>query len=435
MATQAAEKKSIVDVISQKLMPVAAKLAANRYIGAVRDGYIALMPLIITASLFTLINSVILGENGLCNMLFGNPFTEAQQLGAAVSSATMSVLALMLAFTIGKVLAGTYELDTSIAGTTAVACLLCLTPFSTDDTLGEIVATSYLGSTGMFTSIIVALLSIELLRFLSSVKALIIKMPDSVPPAIARSLNSIVPVALTVIIFGLVRVVTNIAGAPVNDLITEFIQAPVMSLVTSPVGIAVIYFFFMLIWGFGIHSAAIIGGIVEPLYLINLNANAAAIAASQAAPNIITKPFLDSLGWMGGAGNMAALVVAILLFSHRPDYRAVAKIGAVPSIFNISEPIMFGLPVVMNPILIAPMIIVTLVGIGIGALASIVGIYGPTYIMVPWITPPFVNAFLATGGSIGAVLTTVVVFVISVLIYAPFVKAMDNAMVSEDSEA
>lgn len=427
MGQTESKKVSPLDAIAEKLLPVAAAIGSNRYLCAIRDGYISVMPLVITASLFTLINSVVLGDNGFTKAVFGNPFTDAQQLGSAISSASMSVLGLLLAFTTSKTLAKHYGMDTSIASTTAIVCFLTLTPFVTDEKIGEYVTTGYLSSTGMFTAFITAILAVELYRFLAHFDALIIKMPDGVPAGIARSINSIIPVALTIIIFGLVRVATNIIGAPVNDLITVWLQTPVLSLVSSPVGLVVIYFFYMLLWGFGIHTASIMNGILEPLYLINLTANANAVAAGQAATNVMTKPFLDAVAFMGGAGNMLALIIAIFIVSRRADYRTIAKVGLVPSLFNISEPIMFGLPVVMNPILIIPMILVTLAGLGIGALSTVMGFMGYTYALTPWITPPLIGAFLSTGGSIGAVVTAAVILVVSVLIYMPFVEAMNKA--------
>lgn len=427
-------KTGLLDKISEKIMPLAGKIGSNRWLCAIRDGYIAVMPLVITASLFTLINSVILGPSGLTNMLFGNPFTEAQQLGAFISSASMSVLGLLLAFTTSKALAKHYGLDTSIGATTAVVCFLCLTPFGTDENIGEFVSTGYLSSTGMFTAFISAILAVELYRFLAGFDALTIKMPPEVPSGIARSINSIIPVALTVIIFGLVRVLSGLAGMPVNDLITSWVQTPLLGLVNSPVGLVVIYIVYMLLWGFGIHSASIMNPILEPLFLITLTANAEAVASGGAMAGIMTKPFLDSFMFMGGAANMLALVIAILLVSRRADYRTVAKVGLVPALFNISEPIMFGLPVVMNPVLIIPMIITTLVGMGIGALATTLGIAGYTYVMTPWVTPPVLGAFLSTGGSIGAALTAVVILVVCVLIYMPFVKAMDREVEAASTE-
>lgn len=202
----------------------------------------------------------------------------------------------------------------------------------------------------------------------------------------------------------------------------------------QPIGLVVIYFCYMMLWGFGIHSASIMNPILEPLFLITLTANAEAVASGGAMAGIMTKPFLDSFMFMGGAGNMLALVIAILLGSRRADYRTVAKVGLVPAMFNISEPIMFGLPVVMNPVLIIPMILATLAGMGIGVLSTSLGIAGYTYIMTPWVTPPVLGAFLSTGGSVGAALTAVVILVVAVLIYMPFVKAMDREVEPAENE-
>ena len=129
---------------------------------------------------------------------------------------------------------------------------------------------------------------------------------------------------------------------------------------------------------------------------------------------------------MGGAGNMLALIVAILIVSKREDYRSIAKLGVAPALFNISEPIMFGLPVVMNPILIVPMILSTMAGLLIGVIATSINFMGHTYILIPWTTPPILGSFLATGGSWGAVVTTALIFAVSVAIYAPFVIIMNK---------
>ena len=134
---------------------------------------------------------------------------------------------------------------------------------------------------------------------------------------------------------------------------------------------------------------------------------------------------------MGGAGNMLALVIAIFIVSKRSDYRDIAKLGFVPALFNISEPIMFGLPVVMNPILIIPMILVTLAGLLIGYISTIVGLMGYTYVLVPWTTPPVIGLFLSSGANVGAALTGVIILVVSVIIYMPFVKVMDKALEAE----
>ena len=183
-----------------------------------------------------------------------------------------------------------------------------------------------------------------------------------------------------------------------------------------------------------VHSAYIFNPILEPIYLASLALNVNAINAGEAATQIITKPFLDSVAFMGGAGNMLALVIAIFLVSKRNDYKVIGKLGLVPALFNISEPLMFGLPVVMNPILIIPMIGATLAGLGIGALATQIGIMAHTYVLIPWTTPPVISAFLATGGDIMSGVVGLVILIVSVLIYIPFVKVMNKERAEQVEE-
>lgn len=416
-----------MQTIERILLPVAEKLSKNRYLKAIRDGFISIMPIVISGSLFTLINSVFLGDGHYFDQWFNLPLNEVVSLGSAVTSAAMSMMALLLVFTTAKVLAREYKMDTSIIASVAVVCFLILTPFVFDADMGiEYVNTYYTGAAGMFTAFIAAIVTVELMRFLMSFKALLIKMPESVPTGITRSFNSIIPVVLTIVAFAVVRIVTDNLGAPLNDLIFTWIQTPFTHIVSSPIGLFVIYLLYMLLWGLGIHSAYIFNPILEPIYLASLTLNADAIMAGKTVTEVITKPFLDSVAFMGGAGNMLALIVAIFLISKREDYKSIGKLGFVPALFNISEPVMFGLPVVMNPILIIPMVLSTIAGIGIGVLATQIGIMAHTYVVIPWTTPPVLGAFLATGGDVMSAVVAVIIFIVSVLIYIPFVKVMNS---------
>lgn len=417
---------AIMDKLAEKMLPLAQKLSANRYLAAIRDSFVTVLPMIIGCSIFTLLNCVFLGEGNYFDQWFGIQCNAIVDMGNAICSAGMNVLALLLVFLIAKHLGDSYKEDSMTMAVTAVVCFLVITPFGSSDEAGEFLRTYYLGAAGFFTAFISAIGTVEIMRRLMKVKALIIKMPDSVPSGIARSFNGMVPVILTMIIFGIVRLLTNALGMPLNDLIFNWIQQPLSAVITSPIGLVVIYGFYMLLWGFGIHSAYIIGPIIEPIYLANLTANVELINRGVAATNILTKPFTDSLMFMGGAGNMLALIIAIFIISKRKDYRDIAKLGFAPAIFNISEPIMFGLPVVMNPILIIPMVLVTIVSLFIGYIATLTGFMGFTYVLTPWTTPPIIGAFLSTGGNIGAAITSLVCLVVSVLIYMPFVKVMDK---------
>lgn len=422
----------MMEKLEKLLMPLANKLSTNRYLSAIRDGFVAIMPLMIVGSFFILINNVLIGANGLTNKLFGLPFTGLTELGGAIVPATMSIMGMLLTFTTAKSLCEHYKEDTTIIPVIAVVALFVLMPVTTDANLGiEYINTQYTGAAAMFMAFLCAIATVEVIRKLSKVDKLIIKMPDSVPPSIARSFNKLIPVTLTIVLFGIVRMLTNLGGTVLNDLVFQLLQTPFTNIVSSPLGLLVVYVVYMLLWGMGVHSAFIFNPILEPIYLASLSANAAAAQANTEMTAIMTKPFLDSVAFMGGAGNMLALVVAIFIVSKREDQRQIAKLGLVPALFNISEPIMFGLPVVMNPILILPMILTTLAGLLIGTISTLIGIMGHTYILVPWTTPPILNAFLSSGLNFGAVITTAVIFVVSVLIYMPFV-ALTNKKVTEE---
>lgn len=427
---------TLMNKMSKSLLPMASKMAANRYLMAIRNAFITIMPIIIGCSFCTLINSVFLGKGNYFDKWFHFQGMPIVNVLGAINSAGMSVMTLLIVYLIAKELDRYYKMDTGTVAVTAVVCFLILTQFGVDAKEGEYIRTYYLGAAGLFTGFLSAFATVEIMRKLMSFKALKITMPDSVPPAIAKSFNGMVPVILTMLIFGVVRMGTNALGKPLNDLIFNYLQQPISAMITSPIGIVFVYILYMLLWGLGIHSGFIISSpILEPIYLVNLTQNANLIAKHQAAVNVLTKPFSDSTMFMGGAGNMLALIIAIFIVSKRPDYKKIAKLGFVPSIFNISEPIMFGLPVVMNPILIIPMILSTLVGLGVGYLATITGIMGYTYILVPWTTPPLINAFLSTGGNFGALIVAAVILVLSVIIYMPFVQVMNRAENIEKKES
>lgn len=424
-----------MDTLADKMLPFAEALSKNKYLSAIRNSFITIMPIVIGCSLCTLLNCVFLGEGNYFDKWFGFQGLEIMSALGAIGSAGMSIMTLLIVFLVAKNLARSYNLDTDTVSVTAVVAFLTITTFGVDETLGEVIQTYYLGAAGLFTGFIAAIATVEIMRKLMNVKALIIKMPESVPTGIARSFNSMIPTILTMLIFGIVRFITNAVGLPLNDLIFNFLQQPLAAIVTSPVGIVLIYVFYMLLWGFGIHSAYIIGTpILEPIYLANLTTNIAFMTNQAGDPTVLTKPFVDSFMFMGGAGNMLALIIAIMLVSKRKDYKQISKLGFVPALFNISEPIMFGLPVVMNPILIIPMILATIAGLGVGYLSTILGFMPYTFVATPWTTPPLVGAFLATGGSFGALLSALVALVVSILIYIPFVKAMDKAEVVDDEQ-
>lgn len=414
----------------EKLLAGANAFASQKHLMAIRDGFITLMPATIIASFWVLVNNLILGANGLLGK-----YKWALQLsnwGNQVYNATLGILAILIAFTIGVKLARSYQdADPTFAGVFGVISFFIMLPASLavttdqgkDVTVAAIFSQNQLSASGMFLAIVTSLLGVTLLCKLNRNKKLRIKMPESVPPAISRSFNVLIPSFLVSSLFGLIEFLVELgAHNNVPDLIVKFFQAPLVGGFQSAFGILLYVFLCNLLWAFGLHGPFILGSVGEPIMLTAIQENMEALKAGKDLPNIVTKPFIDSFGWMGGGGVMICLVIAILIGSKREDYKAIAKVGLVPSIFNVSEPIMFGLPVVFNPILAIPLVIAPLVTTGIGYAATAAGWVAKTSVLIPWTTPPVVSGYLATNGDLRASILQVILIVIGTLIYLPFIK-------------
>ncbi len=257
-------------------------------------------------------------------------------------------------------------------------------------------------------------------------------MPEEVPPAVGRAFAAVIPGMITILVFGTVFfIIDKLGGGSLYDVIYNGIQSPLQNL-GQGVGSAIIMAMLInLFWFFGLHGANILGPVIDAIYLPALVANEQAIAAGLEAPNVITRVFFDTYVHLGGAGGATlALIVAIFIASkNRKEYREVAKLSAPSGIFQINEPMMFGIPIVLNPILFIPFIITPGILTLIAYIGTATGFAPATYIAIPWTTPPIIGAFLATGAtaaSVRAAILAAINFVIAVLIYLPFVKLADR---------
>ncbi|MCI1893263.1 MAG: PTS sugar transporter subunit IIC [Lactobacillus sp.] len=414
----------------QALLVGANKFSEQKHIMAIRDGFITLMPATIIASFWVLINNLVLGANGLLGK-----FAWAAKLtliGGQVYNATLGILAILIAYTIGERLTRAYKGDDpSFGGVFGVISFFVLLPASLavttatgkNVTVAAIFSQNETSATGMFLAIISSLIGVTLLCKFNKIDKLRIKMPDSVPPALAKSFNVLIPAFLVSLIFGVVDFAVEV-GLNTNwpDLIVKFFQAPLVGGFQSLAGILMYVFLSNFLWAFGLHGTFILGSIGEPVLLTSLQQNMDALKANAALPNIVTKPFLDAFAWCGGGGMILCLILAVLLASKREDYRTIAKVGLVPSLFNVSEPIMFGMPVVFNPILGIPLVITPLVTTTIAYFATAAGLVARTSVMTPWTTPAVISGYLATNGDWRASILQIILIAIGTLIYFPFVR-------------
>lgn len=427
----------MIETIANKLLPIATKLSQQRHLSAVKDSFIISMPLVMAASMFTLFNA--LAVNFFNSDIFSG-------LTTIVNQGTLGVLSVLIAFTTASNLADYYltnkpELANSgftkiHAGGLAVALMFMLMPTTqqvvveglTDPvTISSMFSQNLTSSSGLIYSILTALIGTEIFMRFAAIERLRIKMPENVPPAIEKSFNALIPELLVIVIFAcIVFGLDYFAGLTIPDLVNAIISKPLSGFVLSSWGLIFLQFISDLLWVFGIHGSSILSPIRSAPMLEALTENINASAAGNPIPNIITEPFMNMYGLIGGGGCVLALIIAIFIVSKRKDNRAVARLGLVPSLFNISEPIMFGLPVVMNPIFMIPAIIVPSINLIIAYILTSLDIVGKVIAQVPWITPPGFYAFFATGGDIMAAILSLALLALDVVIYIPFVRVSDK---------
>ncbi|WP_099223979.1 PTS sugar transporter subunit IIC [Listeria costaricensis] len=406
--------------MEKHFIPYAAKIGGQRHLVAIRDGFIATMPLMILGSFAVLINNFpIQAYQDFMNGLFGEG--KWQAFGVNVWNGTFAILALLISFTVAYNLAKSYDKDALSSGVVSVASFFAIGAVAPAAEGGMSIAG--LGSTGLFLALIISIISTEIFTRLSGSDKLVIKMPDGVPPAVSRSFAALFPAMITVSIFGLITAFFQAAG--ITDLVAEFyklIQEPFMGLANSLPAALLLAFVSAFLWFFGLHGANIIDPFMQTINVPAIEANVKALEAGKEIPYIVNKPFFDAFVNLGGTGATIGLVIAIFLVARKHKaYMTVSKLSAAPGLFNINEPMMFGLPIVLNPIMFIPYILTPLVLVTVAYFATASGLVPACTIVVPWTTPPIIGGFLATQSLAGGILAAVNL-ALSIIIFLPFAK-------------
>lgn len=396
--------------MEKHFIPVASKIGAQRHLVAIRDSFMVTMPLMILGALAVMFNNLPIDAfQNFMNGIFGGEAWKG--FGGAVWNGTFGVLSVFIAFLVAYNLAHHYGKDGIATGVVSLASFF---------TLGA--AVSGMNSSGLFIAIIVGILSAEIFTRLLGNEKLLIKMPDGVPPAVAKSFAALFPAMITVSIFGLFAAI--LAGMGIEDMFASFyetVQKPFMGLANSYGSALLLAFITPFLWFFGLHGANMIDPLMQTINAPAIEANVKAIEAGQAAPYIVNKPFFDSFVNMGGTGVTLGLVIAIFIVGRKnAPFMAVNKLAAAPSIFNINEPLMFGLPIVLNPIMFIPFILAPMICVTTAYFATKSGLVPPATVMPPWTMPPIIGGLMATKSVAGAILAAVNLL-ISVLIYTPFI--------------
>jgi PTS system cellobiose-specific IIC component len=417
--------------LEDKLGPIMGVLGSNRYLLAVRDGVISALPLIIVGSFFMIVANPPLPQDwGIYKYLTANAATILLPYRV-----TMYIMALYAVFGMGVSLSKSYDLDGVSGGILSVmAFLLTITPVNVSSdanagVTGFVLPMSNLGSGGLFVGIIVTFIAVNIFSFTekSNFK---ITMPDQVPPAVARSFEALTPTLIVIVLIGSI---TYFFGFNWNSAVTTAISPLVSATDTLP-GVLLICFLTCFFWFFGIHGASIVGSLARPLWLVLLEANANAAAAGTELPAISAEPFYQWFIWIGGAGCTIGLALLLVTVCKSKYLKDLGKIGVIPAIFNINEPLIFGASIVLNLTLAIPFIITPLVCAVIAWVATELGMVSRVIVTAPWTLPGPIGAFLATGGDWRAIVLSFILIAISIVIYYPFVKIYDRSFLSKEKE-
>lgn len=415
--------------LMNKVMMFASKVQTNKYLSSISSGLMGTLPILMIGSIALLIAVLPFDwwKEFLTNTGF-RPFL------MTASTLTTSLIALYSTFAIAYRLAEQLKQSPMIPATIAVFCFFMLTPMVSFEGAGSFLDTGWLGAKGLFPAIIVALLSTRLYAFFFD-KKITIKMPESVPPVIANSFAGLFPAIIVGTIFLFISYGFGFTSyGSFAQFVYDIISMPLQNLSGNVWSLVFIVFIQMILWFFGLHGSLVVGSFITALYLpmdtVNMEMVLAGVPNSE-LPNIMGKTFYSLYAGIGGAGGTLSLCILLVLMSKSKKNKAIGNLAVVPGCFTINEPIVFGYPLILNPIMAIPFITVPLIQViiayGVTAIGLVPKLSG---VQVPFGMPVIFNAFIA-GGWQNAVLQVVLVL-IGIAIYYPFFKISDKQALMEE---
>ncbi|MBG9367936.1 PTS cellobiose transporter subunit IIC [Streptococcus sp. NLN64] len=412
-----------LDALSDKLLPLANKLGSNRYLAILRDAFMLAFPVTMFGSILVVITNLPFLSDSLRGTLY-------QLLGNG-QLATMSIMTLFVVFGIGYYLTKSYKVEGVFGGAVALSSFLILTPFYTQSEGGEVVSNvlslDRLGAKGMFLGMITAFVAAELYSRFSN-KGWQIKMPDTVPPAVAKSFAAIIPGTLTLSIFLAINaLVTGVFSVNLHDIIYDVIQKPLVGLGSSLGATLIALFFIQILWFFGLHGQILVNSVMDPIWnTLNLE-NLEAFKAGEAVPHIISKSFMETFTvGLGGSGMTLAVVLIMAFILKKKLYNDVGRLALGAAVFNVNEPVIFGLPIVLNATILIPWILAPILVTSLNYFVMFIGLVpAPTGVSVPWTVPVFFSGMIATNSIAGGLLQLVDVALVGFIWY-PFLRILDK---------
>lgn len=414
------------DKLQNVLLSISSKVETNKYLGSIKEAFTMFVPFIIVGSFGSMLNILVSGANGLAQWV---PWlSNLSPAFTAINFVTISCMSLPIAFLIGYKLAEKENLPQLESGLIGLLSYLAVCPntISTvveglkDPVVVNGLGAGVIGAQGLFVSMIMSMVAVKFFGLLTNIDAIKIKMLDSVPTGIARSFNILIPIFIIITAFSVGGCLFNtFTGNYLNVWIYNIIQLPLQALANTTGGILVLALVNQLFWFLGIHGGMVIEGVRGPLSAAGLAENISAVQAGGVATNILTRGFWTSFVVVGGGGITLSLLIAIFIFSKREDHKSIAKFSLIPGICGINEPVVFGLPLVLNPIFAIPFILNSVIAAFIAVVATNIGFLTCGVLDCPPGLPVFVTGFISYG--IHGIIVQAIILIVTFIIWVPFV--------------
>lgn len=436
--------------VSNKILSVVSKISNQKHLAAIRDGFIMAMPMSLVGSVGLLLENfrinlfnakVPLAQDPFQKFLvfiFGKNWTDFPN---AITNVCNNLISIVVTVTIAYMLTQNYiaagkdtgkyqKADPLVAAIISLLGSFLVFPQSVSAKLGSVWTSNSFGATSLILGMIVALLATMMYVRLSDTK-LSIKLPSSVPPAVLSAFSAVIPLGITLVVINAIEFVIRAFGfTGMQDLIYKIVQAPLQGVGTSVGGAFVTAISQNILFFFGIHPASL-SPIFQPINTINQNELTNQLLHGTAVTALKGAPIGQTLQIIMGLVTVSMCVAIFIVGRKSPRYSSVAKVGIIPSLFNIGEPIIYGLPVVLNPFMLIPYVFASAITGTFYYWLQLIHAMPAVAITVPWTTPAFLNTFLASGGHILPVIVQAICFVFDVLMFIPFVKLAVRAEIQK----
>lgn len=424
-----------IEKFQEQLLKASAWVEKNMILQAVKNAFVRTIPFTVVGSFSNLIKMQL--EALIKNYNIDNVFLSgAAELFGYLGSATLGIVALIVVFSSAYSYAielkrdeKNKQLNPVIATLLAFAAYFVMIPNNVNylDSSADVIegfSNSFFSYEGMFTALIVGMLAVALFARFSRSK-FTIKMPGNVPQNVFDSFFALIPISEVLLIFGLIRLgIQGLGYVSLLQMISEVLIKPLLTVGTGLPAIILVILLQQILWFLGLHGFNIVWGVVSAFWLPLFLENVAKFAETQSFADITISPntMTNVYAMIGGSGATFGLIIAVFIFTRKGEKeREVAKLALVPGCFGINEPVIFGLPIVLNPLMFIPWIVVPVMNAIIAYVVTSIGWVVPLVVLNAGNEPIFLSTWVLGAFHISPVILTVVLVVLDIIVYAPFV--------------